>query len=302
MGWSPVGRLRIAVVGLCASVAVLVASPPALGQGRSGSNGGGSGIETSGRRTESGAQASVGQQAIPTSGRTAHKGGGARQVTCTRNAIDPVAPLGTAGLEVGVLAEGVQYWQSCFDAATGERISGPTLQTAGPAAQQGPALTTVLREQALANIDVELPVGRMSPPARTLPNVDTWLWSEQPGSTQASASAAGVTVTVAAELVGTSFTINPGTAGESSPDDGVTVRCDGAPTPYRTERPAHTQASACTHRFAAPTRDLTIDTTATWSLRWTATNGEGGDLGTIDRTSTTPYRVQAKATVIRTPG
>lgn len=282
------------VIGLCFAVTTMAAPAAADMYG-------GDRVATSGRRTDSGAEASVAQSAIPTSGRTAHKGGGARQVTCSRNAIDPLNPLGTAGPEVGALAEGTTYWRSCFDAATGARISGPTLETAGPAAQQGPALTTVLREQALANIDVELPVGRLSPPNQTLPNVETWLWSEQPGSTQASASAAGVTVTVAAELVRTSFTINPGTKGESSRDDGVTIRCDGAPTPYRTDRPTRAQASRCTHRFAAPTRDLTVDVTATWSLRWTATNGEGGDLGTIDRTSTSPYRVQAKATVIRTP-
>lgn len=285
---------RCALIGLCAAV-ISSASPVDADVN------GGDGIKTSGRRTDSGAEASVGQQAIPTSGRTAHKGGGARQVTCTRNAIDPVSPLGTAGPEVGDLPEGMQYWRSCFDAATGARISGPTLETAGPAAQQGPALTTVLREQALANIDIELPVGRMSPPDQTLPNVDTWLWSDQSPDQQASASAGGITVTVSATLTSTSFTINPGTAGERSSDDGLTIRCPGGPTPFRFDRPARHQTSTCTHRFSAPTRDLTVDVTATWALRWTATNGEGGDLGTIDRTATTPYRVQAKATVIRTP-
>ena len=83
-------------------------------------------------------------------------------------------------------------------------------------------------------------------------------------------------------------------------DDGVVVTCTGPPKAFDPAVPVRDQTTACHHRFAAPTRDLTIDTTATWRLTWSATNGTTGDLGTIDRTTTTPYRVQEKETVIRT--
>ena len=77
-----------------------------------------------------------------------------------------------------------------------------------------------------------------------------------------------------------------------------------APAPsVRTTRPAPTatRPRPATERFAAPTRDLTIATTTTWHLTWAGTNGSRGDLGTIARSTTSPYRVQVEETVIRTP-
>ncbi|MFN8051028.1 MAG: hypothetical protein U0Q22_06310 [Acidimicrobiales bacterium] len=263
-------------------------------------------MTTSGTRTENGAQASVGtQNVIPTSGRTAQHGNGAPKVTCTFNAIDPLAPIGALGADVDSLSDlpaEVQVWRTCRD-ATGRVVEGPTLITTnGPGAPR-PDIVGQLRDQALANIDIELPVPRFSPPTETLPNLDTWFWTDDQTRQEASASAGGVTVTVTAELRSTQFEIaasaEPGTA---SRDDGVRVACPGAMPAYRPEVPPGDQSTTCHHRFAAPTRDLSIDVTSTWALSWSATNGTSGDLGAIERTSTAPYRVQAKRTVIRTPG
>lgn len=245
------------------------------------------------------------QSVIPTSGRTAHRGRGASSITCRFETINVVDPVGGGGGDAGNpydLPAGTQVWRSCFDSATGARVEGPTLYTTtGPRAGGGggPNLTAQLVDSALANIDVDLPVPGFSPPNETLPNLDTWLWVADRPTQTASASAAGVTVTVTAELRSTVFEINAA-AGVPSPDDGVVVRCVGRPVPYDPTRPDGDQRTTCSHRFAAPTRDLTIDATSTWDLRWSATNGTSGDLGTIDRTSTAAYRVQAKATVIRT--
>jgi len=213
-------------------------------------------------------------------------------VTCRFEAINVVDPMGGGGGDVGdphSLPAGTQVWRSCFDASTGDRVEGPTLYTStGPGGGGAPDVTARLVDSALANIDVDLPAPRFSPPGETIPNFETWLWTDDTAAERASASAAGVTVTVEAELTGTRFEF----------DDGVTVRCDGRPVAYD---PAggDRQRTTCSHRFAAPTRDLTVDVTSTWRLRWWATNGEGGDLGTIDRSTTVPYRVQVKETVIR---
>lgn len=292
-------RILIGALGLCAAVTLSLVPAGASEEG--GSLSGGT-VSTSGRRTGSGAEASVGSSASPVSGSpSAGGGGGARQVRCTRNAIDPAAPLGTTGPEVGDLPEGVRYWRTCVDVASGARVSGPTLETAGPPALQGAALAAVLRDQALASLEVEVPVGRLSPPGATLPNFETWLWSDQPPTVGSSASAAGVTVSVSAVLVGTSFTFHPAADGVRSRDDGVTVRCEGPPQPYRPEVRISQQSSSCTYRFSGPTRDLTVGVSASWALSWSASTGDGGDLGTIERSASVPYRVQAKATVIRTP-
>lgn len=294
MGRTRMGRPLAGLLGLCLAIALAV---PAGARG----NEGGSGVSTSGSRTDTGAQASVGSQnAIPTTGRRAHRGRGAPTTTCTFYAINPLNPLGATGGEINPRdqPEGTQSWRTCVDTATRQSTGIPTLYTTPP--PSSPDLTNQLVDQALANIDIDLPVPHLSPPAETFPNFDTWLWTDDLPTQTASATAAGVTVTVIAQLVSTKYEILA-VPGKASRDDNKTITCNGAPTPYNPSRPDNTQRTTCSHRFSAPTRDLTIDTTATWQLAWTATNGTGANLGTVDRTVTTPYRVQEKQTVIRTP-
>lgn len=297
-------RFQRLVLGLCLAVALLE-TDSAGAQTAPGSFSGGSGVTTSGSRTETGAQAQVGTQSvIPTSGRNAHRGRGVSDVTCTFTAVNPIDPIGSGGGDVGnpnSLPEGTQSWRSCFSRSTGQRVSGPTLYTTPPPGAGGaPNVTGQLVDQALANIDIDVPTPHASPPGGTLPNIDTWFWTDETATQSASASAAGVTVTVTARLVSTTYEIQA-VEGSPSTDDGVVLTCSGAPKPFDTSKPERDQTSTCTHRFAAPTRDLTIDATVTWQAGWTATNGTIGDLGTIERTATLDYRVQEKHTVIRTP-
>jgi hypothetical protein len=192
---------------------------------------------------------------------------------------------------------GTNVWRSCFDASTGARLEGPAVYVTR---ERGAArdFERELVDMALANIDIDLPVPHFSPPNQTFPNFDTWLWTEELAAQTASATAAGVTITVTAKLTSTRYEINA-VAGTPSRDDGVVITCAGAPTPYDQRRAPGEQHTTCAHRFAAPTRDLTIDSTVTWRVTWTATNGTTGDLGNVERTTTVPYRVQEKLTVIR---
>jgi len=260
--------------------------------------------KTGGTRTENGAAVGVGSQtAIPKSGRKAHRGKGIRSTECRFQALDSANPLGAQGPEVtGIrrLDPGINLWRSCYNIATGALVEGPALYTTPVRNPAEPAVGFDTIELALANIDIDLPVPALSPPAVTLPNFDTWLWVDGQADQTASAAAGGVTVTVTGEVVSTTYLINPAADGTRSRDDGRVISCDGPGTPYDLAVADRSQSSDCAHSFAAPTRSFTIDVTSTWRLAWTATDGSGGDLGAIDRTTTVPYRVQAKSTAIRT--
>ena len=184
-------------------------------------------------------------------------------------------------------------------------LSGPTIVTIGPGSASRPVVTAALIDLALANIDIALPQPSISPPGATLPNLDTWMWIDDYPDERASASAAGVMITVVAELRSVSFGIGRADAADNhgrriaSRDDAVTVRCARSGRPFPTDPHPTSVAGACRHRFAAPTRNLTIDATTTWHIGWTATNGTSGDLGAVTRTTSVRYRVQEKRTVIR---
>ncbi|MEZ5321973.1 MAG: hypothetical protein R2698_07875 [Microthrixaceae bacterium] len=265
---------------------------------------GGRGTSTHAGRTDSGATAGVSvsagtQSVIPRSGRSPHRGRGRPSVTCTFHSVEGLGALG-AEVSLGGVPEGTMVWRSCTGGSDAPAEVTPyttRASTPGGSPAGGPTLQELLVEEALTDLDIDLPQTRLSPPGGSIPNVDTWFWTLDPPDQSRSASAGGVTVTVTAVRTGTSYEIGAAT-GRPSPHDHTTLRC-AASTPYRTDVADGGQRSPCTHRFAAPTRDITIDTTSTWRLRWSATNGDGGDLGTLDRTTTTPYHVQEKLSVIR---
>ena len=288
----PVPRLH----GLLAAALTLTLGVSAVGAEPEPGN-------TGGVRTDDGATVAVGSQTvIPKSGRKAHRGRGARTTECRFRSMDPLNPLGGQGPEVtGIrgLEPGVSLWRSCYNLATGALVEGPALYVTPVRNPAEPAVGFDTIELALANIDIDLPVQSLSPSDTTLPNFDTWLWVDGQADQSASATAGGVTVTATGEIDSTSYVINPAADGTRSRDDGRVISCDGPGTPYDLTVADRSQSSDCAHSFAAPTRSFTIDVTSTWRLRWTATDGSGGDLGTIDRTTTVQYRVQEKATAIR---
>lgn len=260
-------------------------------------------MSTGGSVTSTGAQGSVTSHGgIARSGRTAHRGGGARTISCTYRKSVSNTTHGQAGDDVPdphSLEPGIILWRTCVNVATGASLGTNIYTTTAPTPSAPAAIdvTGQLIDAAMANIDIDLPEPHFSPPGMTLPNIDTWLWIDDQTRQTASASAAGITITVTAEVVNTTHEVLPSTDTEvTSRDDHHRIVCAKAGTPYR---PGSEQSDGCRYRFSAPTRDLAIETTATWRASWSATNGTSGDLGTIERTTTTPYRVQEKHTVIR---
>jgi hypothetical protein len=118
-------------------------------------------------------------------------------------------------------------------------------------------------------------------------NMRTFFWVDQgPGQWQAvtaTASAGGVGVTVTAEPV--RLRIDPGDGSEP-------VTCDGAPQPV-TRANHHEGIDGCTHTYVdssamAPNGETwPVTVSIVWHATWTATTGEGGDLGYVATTSAT---------------
>lgn len=222
---------------------------------------------------------------IAGSGRQAHRGGGASDVVCRYYRV-------SADIGVGVPADdalpGETVVRVCEDRATGRTVSAPTFVVVPEAGN--PTTVAALVDQAMANLDVDLPDPRTSPGAgRTLANLDTWFWVTGTDVQRRSASAGGLTATVTSRLVDVAFDLG---------DEGELHCADGG-TAYDAAKRSRDQRSTCTHAFGAPTRHVDVDVTATWRISWSATNGAGGDLGTVSRTSTLPLDVSAKTTVIR---
>jgi len=155
-----------------------------------------------------------------------------------------------------------------------------------------------LAQVALNRLSVPLPVISTWPGSdgSSLVNLPVWLqvanWSEL----SASASAGGLTAVITAEPVRADWDLDEGVATCTSP---------GAS--YDESLAAAEQSTECSYTFrhSSGTRaDGTFDATGTmvWHLRWSATNGQGGDLGEISRTSAFTLRVEESQAVVASAG
>jgi hypothetical protein len=79
--------------------------------------------------------------------------------------------------------------------------------------------------------------------------------------------------------------------------DGTTVSCSGPGTPYDPQRPDADQSTDCAHVYQ---HDGTYTVTATivWTVSWSATNGAGGSLGTVQRSTQFTLSVEQRQAVI----
>jgi len=110
----------------------------------------------------------------------------------------------------------------------------------------------------------------------------------------ASATLAGVTATVTATPVSVRFW----------PGDGAVVECADGGVVYDPSRPPGAQSSSCAHVYehrstvADPAGTYTVTATVTYEVSWSAPNGQGGQLGPLERTGSIPVRVLEAQPVI----
>ena len=145
-----------------------------------------------------------------------------------------------------------------------------------------------LADEARRYLALPLPAPQMSPTGDQIVNLPTWLWLAgdwQPLTSTVSVPGVSVTVRAIPDLV--VWTMG----------DGSQVTCDGPGTPYRTGIADAAQSPTCsyTYRHSSATQPrlrYEAAVTVRWHAAWVASGvAGGGDLGTIDRTTTFPVRV-----------
>lgn len=171
---------------------------------------------------------------------------------------------------------GLLDWVSCTDTTTGRTTGYLDLGT--PARPTTPALPApqVLAAEAAAALHLDLPAIATAPP-RTglhLVGLDIWFWATGDRTHTATASIPGLSATVTARATNLDLRF----------DDGRSLRCADLGTPYT---PGHvgSDRSTCTHAFETRDRHR-VTATVTWDLDWHASDGSGGALRPVARTST----------------
>ena len=104
------------------------------------------------------------------------------------------------------------------------------------------------------------------------------------------ARAGNVWATTRGELVSTTFDFG----------NGDVVTCDGFGDPIPPSKADSIDESpVCgyTYRDVSPDGAYPLTITSTWAVSWVGSGGSGGDLGTLDRTTTVDYEVLEIQTV-----
>jgi hypothetical protein len=148
-----------------------------------------------------------------------------------------------------------------------------------------------LARRAFAELPLIYPRPRTAPPptAKQLVGVRTWLWVDpadwQPMS--ATATIVGLSATVTAQPKKVIWTMG----------DGATVICNGPGTPYKPTVPDSEQSSTCSHTYQHD-GTYTVRATIVWAVSWTATNGQGGTLPNVQRSTEFPLTVEQRQAII----
>lgn len=192
--------------------------------------------------------------------------------------------FGSEADPAGGLIVGQPYLRRCFDVTTGLEVGPLTVVIAE--APDPAAVALSLARRAAQSLPLQLPEIRTSPEATTIVNIDTWLWVDEATVETASASLGGVTATVRAVPTGVRWDTG----------DGGRLSCVGVA--YDPLRPAREQRSDCTHAFGARTGPHEVTATRVWHLTYSATNGQAGDLGLVERTSSVTLEVRELVTRI----
>jgi hypothetical protein len=214
-------------------------------------------------------------------GETGYKpGGGANSnidcgffaATTPKGAVLP--GIGSRILDTSTLNPGDSVWLLCRDLNTGQ-ITFENFFTWDPA---NPPLATpsaaVLAQMASNTMHLPLPAAQTWPSAnaRGLVNLAVWLHVDNWKPVSASASAGGLTATVEATPVRAKWDM-----GENQ------VTCSDAGKQFTS---GASRESSCSYTYqhssgSQPDAVFHDSVVVVWHLRWSATNGQGGDLGEV---------------------
>lgn len=169
-------------------------------------------------------------------------------------------------------------WQTC------RRISDGAV-TGGLVLWNPPQVTAGVVAEARSRLQLALPEVATSPPrgAAQLVGIPVWFWADRSEPVTTTAEVPGLSATLVATPTHTRFAVSGG-AGRAEADN-VVIDCPDGGTPWEPDRYEPWAASDCSHAFEW-NATYTVDATVTWSLAWTASNGESGTLPDVDRTST----------------
>jgi hypothetical protein len=137
---------------------------------------------------------------------------------------------------------------------------------------------------------VPVPEPALSPVGPGFVNLGMWLAVAEPEPISVTATAGDVWATTSAELVSTTFDMG----------DGNVVECDGAGDPIPTSQlDTVEQSPVCGHTYTGHNdrAPFVVTITSTWQVSWVGSGGAGGDLGTLDRSSSHEYQVLEIQTV-----
>lgn len=210
-------------------------------------------------------------------------------------ALDPSGYGGHDGLLAGFavageLVEGWWYFAAC---SVDGQPQSPRLFRYVPG--DLPIDARVLAAEAVDTLVVAYPEPHASPPLdfQQLVGLRTWLWITPAGfePVTATASIPGLAVTATATPSGVVWDLG---------DGAEPVTCAGPGVPHDPTR-AETAPSDCSHVYQ-DAGSYAAEVTVGWTIEWSASNGDGGTLPGVERTTTFPVEViERQAVVVDNP-
>lgn len=239
---------------------------------------------------------SSGSNGIPSTGDAPTSGSGSTApIVCSYYWESSDAPGDVFQGDPSDFETGDWVWASCYDPGTGSAVGPPVLfqWNMGLPPPLQPSAGD-LAQVALGRLAVPLPAVQTWPASggTSLVNVPVWLHVGNWAQLTASASAGGLTATITARPIRAAW--------ETGED---TIVCDSPGSTFEPGVLAGAQVTSCSYsyRHSSGTQDDgTFHGTSTlvWHLQWNATNGQGGDLGEISRTSAFALRVEESQAVV----
>lgn len=149
-------------------------------------------------------------------------------------------------------------------------------------------------DEARRTLELPVPSPKLNPPASQLVGLPMWMWLEEPWERRSSVASIG---SVWAEV-------------EAWPaesiwefEDGTQRRCRQGQAYALWLRP-NEQSSDCTHTFLRSSLWSTggiewVRVTVRWNVNWSSSEGDGGSLGALTRTTEFPVRVVEAQALVR---